>query len=153
MKICSVHGIETVRTNPDDWYWKDPSSESLLTKICRTGDAYNIFGERKSYPQSELVKHINLPLEQKASRFLRPHGSNKILNFLRLKRIKKEMTAAARNNEIYHLWWHPHNFGNHPEESLNELMEIISHYKYLQNLYGFDSVSMGELTDIFLKKS
>lgn len=153
LEICSANGIESVRTNPDDWYWKNPSSEALKTKLFRTGDAYNLLGKRKSYPFSDLVKRDGLPLEQKASRFLRPHGKNRLLNTLRLKRIKKEMTAAARNKEIYHLWWHPHNFGDHPEESLKELKEIIYHFKILQSRYRFASVNMGELTVNFLKKS
>ena len=153
LEICSAHGIESVRTNPDDWYWKNPSSEALQVKLFRTGDAYNLFGKRKSYALSTLKKKVNMPLEQKASRFFRPYGKNKILNHLRLKRIKDEMTAAAKKGEIYHLWWHPHNFGNYPQESMLELKELISHFKSLESNYGFASVNMAELTNIFLKKT
>ena len=63
------------------------------------------------------------------------------------------MTAAAKKNEIYHLWWHPHNFGNYPQESMLELKELISHFKSLESNYGFASVNMAELTNIFLKKT
>jgi hypothetical protein len=77
------------------------------------------------------------PLAQKASRLLLPYSANKFLNDLKLKRIKSEMTSAAKNNEIYHLWWHPHNFGNNPDENLSVLKKILQHYKFCNAKYGF----------------
>ncbi|MGB8704912.1 MAG: polysaccharide deacetylase, partial [Gillisia sp.] len=56
-----------------------------------------------------------------------------------------EMSLAAKNNEIYHLWWHPHNFGENPKESLNDLRTILRHYKSLQKENNFQSVNMEEL--------
>ena len=57
-------------------------------------------------------------------------------------RIKSEMEHAAKNNEVYHLWWHPHNFGANPESSLAELDELITHFSQLQAEYGFQSKNM-----------
>jgi hypothetical protein len=85
------------------------------------------------------------PLSQKASRFLRPYSNNKLLNGLKLKRIKSEMTFAAKNNEIYHLWWHPHNFGNNPGENIADLKEILNHYSGCNEKYGLQSVTMNEV--------
>ena len=147
LKVCAEYGIKNVRSNPADWYWKDATSENLLTKLARTGDAYLPFG-RKSYKASELKKNPGLPLEQKASRFLRPVEGNSLLRKLKLRRILSEMEISARNNEIYHLWWHPHNFGERPEESLKDLRIITNNFLRLKNSYGFTSLNMGELGDM-----
>lgn len=144
LKICYDLGIENVRSNPSAWYWRDTEKESLKNKIFRTGDAY-IGRKNKSYGHSTLKAEPGKPLAQKASRLLRPYTSNVLLNFLKIRRIKSEMTKAARNNEIYHLWWHPHNFGYHPDENLNDLKIILEHFRKCQRKYDFRSACMNEL--------
>lgn len=144
LKICSELGIKNVRSNPDSWYWNDTSTSGLSTKITRTADAYYDLG-KKTYPYSDLKRNNGLPLEQKASRFLRPVESNTLLRNLKLKRIRDEMTDAAKNDKIYHLWWHPHNFGDQPEESLKDLTHLIKHFEFLRSKYGFQSLNMMEL--------
>ncbi|MCC8358734.1 polysaccharide deacetylase family protein [Salinimicrobium sediminilitoris] len=145
LEVCRNLGIESVRSNPEDWYWKNTQTDSLVTKVFRTGDAY--FGPRnKSY---FYTKEQNNPISQKASRLLRPHSPNKILNTLKIKRIKSEMTYAARNKQIYHLWWHPHNFGNYPAENINDLKIILDHFKLCKMKYNFQSANMNEINTIF----
>ena len=144
LKICKNLGIENVRSNPVAWYWKNPNSTDYMTKIGRTGDVYLPFG-KKSYSIEEVSLSKEYPVEQKASRFFRPVESNDILRRLKIRRIMKEMSLAAKNNEIYHLWWHPHNFGENPKESLNDLRTILRHYKSLQKENNFQSVTMEEL--------
>ncbi|MDT0645898.1 polysaccharide deacetylase family protein [Zunongwangia sp. F260] len=144
LKICADMGIENVRSNPSSWYWQDTQSSSFLTKIGRSGDAYFPFGN-KNYPLKELKKKKGIPLEQKAGRFLRPVEGNSFLRKLKLKRIMREMTMAAKKNEIYHLWWHPHNFGDHPTESLNDLKVILEHFDKLRSKFNFQSANMEEI--------
>jgi len=144
LTICSDLGISNVRSNPENWYWKDTNDSGLSTKIARTADAYVNLG-KKSYPFSDFKAKKGFPLQQKASRFLRPVESQSLLRNLKLKRIKTEMTMAAKEGEIYHLWWHPHNFGDQPEESLNDLSEIIKHFEFLRYNYNFQSLNMNEL--------
>lgn len=147
LKICKEKGIQNVRSNPSEWYWKDPTSNNILDKVGRSGDAYLNFG-KKSYPLDNLRQNSGLPLEQKSSRFLRPVEENDLLRKLKLKRIKKEMDLAAKKNEIYHLWWHPHNFGEHPEKSLQDLKEILYHFDRLRNKYHFSSKNMAEIGEL-----
>ena len=66
------------------------------------------------------------------------------MNALKLKRIKKEMTKAAKAKEFYHLWWHPHNFGDYPAENLRDLEELLVHFDILKNEYGYKSLNMCE---------
>jgi len=142
-------GIENVRSNPSNWYWANTQKDSLVDKIFRTGDAYMGLNN-KSYSQGELQMENSKPLSQKASRLLRPYSSNKFLNDFKLKRIKSEMTAAAKNKEIYHVWWHPHNFGDFPKENLTDLKTLLQHYNQCNLKYGFSSLNMAEIND-FLK--
>jgi hypothetical protein len=63
---------------------------------------------------------------------------------LRIARIKNSMTHAAKNNQVFHLWWHPHNFGINRKENLAALLELIAHYKKLHDEYGMESATMQE---------
>lgn len=144
LAICYELGIKTVRSNPDNWYWKETQETSFFKKLFRTGDAY--FGLKdKSYSLSEVRKKQAIPSQQKASRLLRPYSTSKFLNYLKLKRIKAEMSDAAKKKEIYHLWWHPHNFGDHPEENLADLKVLLEHYRHLKEKHGFESVHMADM--------
>ena len=140
---CQERGITQLRSNPDAWYWKDTSQSTLATKLFRTGDAYLPLGST-SYPMEKVT--VDFVTAQPASRFLRPHHRLSFLNSLRLQRIKNEMLQAAKQGEVYHLWWHPHNFGNHPEESMVVLHEIASWFTLLHEKYGMESVPMKDLT-------
>ena len=143
LKTCSDLGITSVRSNPDTWYWADTQKDTLAQKIFRTGDAY--FGRNnKSYLLSEIgsVENINI---QPASRLFRPFSENRTLNSVKLRRIANEMEYAAKNGQIYHLWWHPHNFGNSPEKNLQDLKYLLQVYKKLNSKYNFSSMTMTEL--------
>jgi hypothetical protein len=54
------------------------------------------------------------------------------------------MTVAARQGKVFHLWWHPHNFGLHTDENLAFLERILEHYAKLRHEYGFESAAMGD---------
>jgi peptidoglycan/xylan/chitin deacetylase (PgdA/CDA1 family) len=79
--------------------------------------------------------------------FLRPYNHRlRLLERLKIRRIKNAMTYAAKNGEVYHLWWHPHNFGINQDQNFKNLKEILEHYKYLQKKYGIESKNMREVT-------
>ncbi|MBZ9729064.1 polysaccharide deacetylase family protein [Salegentibacter sp. JZCK2] len=142
LEVCREIGLSTVRTNPDVWYWKNTQQDSLQHKIFRTGDAY-IGLNNKSYQNTPKISPGITG--QKASRLLRPNSGNDFLDKARIKRIKSELNSAAKNKEIYHLWWHPHNFGDKPEKNLQELKFILEHFKSLKNEFNFESLSMMEV--------
>jgi len=147
LQVCSKYGINNIRVNPGKRLWKGKKM-IMLKKILRTLDCYiPLF-----YSGVKLEGHMNkknaftlLP----ASRFFRPVSKYKILNKLKLNRIKNEMTKIAKNGDYYHLWWHPHNFGDYPEESLKELDVILKHFTYLKNKYNMKSLNMGNSNNLF----
>ena len=144
LEICYKLGIKNVRSNPTDWYWKYTTSNNLWLKLWRSGDAYVPLG-KKSYSFTEMRPQKGFPLEQKASRFLKPVEGNAVLRNLKMVRIKNEMEKAAKENEIYHLWWHPHNFGERTMESLEDLKEILGYFQFLRKRYSFQSANMAEI--------
>jgi hypothetical protein len=82
-----------------------------------------------------------------ASRFLRPVRRNAALERLRLWRITTAMETAARHRTLFHLWWHPHNFGVDLQENLAFLRDILDHFRTLQDRYGMRSMTMAALAD------
>ncbi|HLY16473.1 MAG TPA: polysaccharide deacetylase family protein [Bryobacteraceae bacterium] len=84
---------------------------------------------------------VNLP----STRFLRPFcGSLRVLEPLRMKRIRNAMTAAAQAGSCFHMWWHPHNFGRNLGRNMRFLEDVLKHHLVLRERYGVMSVTMRE---------
>lgn len=153
LRICMKHGIENFRGNEEHFAYKSSNQkgQTYFKRIVRLIDTYfNISGHHCS----DLLKNsTNKPINIPASRFLRPYS--KKLNFLeklKVNRIKKSMTYAATNNKIYHLWWHPHNFGSDLTENLKMLEEVLNHYSFLNQNCGFQSCTMKEVGELISQK-
>lgn len=148
LSVCKKLDFLTIRTNPSSWYWK-ANSDNLLKRLFRLIDTFNIFSYTKCIHLDFFKKQKMFPYFLPSSRFLRSWmPKNKILNYIKLSRIKFEMTHAAKYKKYYHIWWHPENFGNHPKECLQELKAIVLHYLKLQRKYGFKSVTMNDFGEI-----
>lgn len=150
LEIIKRLGITSYRGNEPLWFHKAASSNKneLFKRIFRLIDSYiNISGHHCSpLPHATNKRHpVNIP----ASRFLRPCSIRlKALEGLRLNRIKKSMTFAAKNDLVFHLWWHPHNFGDNQKENFHFLENILTHFDSLREKYNFQSVSMNELSNL-----
>ncbi|MBC7830318.1 MAG: polysaccharide deacetylase family protein [Chitinophagaceae bacterium] len=151
LDICYRKGIKVVRSNPEDWFWKPiPDSRSgMLRKVLRTGDAYLPLGKRTSYPLQSIRINPNEPIQLPASRFLRPWQPKlQLANTMHVRRVMNEMAVAAKKKECYHLWWHPENFGYYPEQNLNQLEILLSHFQKMKTRFGMKSWNMGEYTSM-----
>ena len=131
--------------------------EQRIEKVSRCSgrgvrllDAYLNLSGHNCYSQDSVGRR--LPLNLPSSRFLRPFSPRlRVLEPLRMRRILSDLTYAARHGLIYHLWWHPHNFGDHTEENLMCLSKILDCYADLKAVYGMESLNMGELTHRMLR--
>lgn len=149
LKVCHEEGITSFRGNEVSWIYtaKTTEGETYLRRGARLLDAYiNLSGHHSySYEYMKSAVPFNIP----SSRFLRPYsGRFSPLEWLRLRRIKKGMTHAAKHGLTYHLWWHPHNFGINLEQNIAFLEKILIHYQYLSQRYGFRNASMQQLANI-----
>ena len=148
LELCHKSGFTCYRGNQESKPWNNSTfeDEGLLKKTMRWSDAYFKLAKTNSYRVQDLQKKqglVNIP----ASRFFRPYGSSSFLEKQKMKRIKTEMETAAKNNKIYHLWWHPHNLTNQTELVFKQLAELINHYKKLNQQYGFTTLNMSEIAD------
>jgi hypothetical protein len=154
LKVCYEEGFIAVRDNPRDWFWNIQSTqdESMWKRLNRGMDAYLPIGKKNTYSLESLVCRPGLPVCIPASRLLRPYRPKELfLNDMKITRIKSEMERAARKGEIYHLWWHPHNFGHYPLESMEGLKKILEHFSLCRERYGMRSLSMGEIAEERMK--
>lgn len=142
INIAKLNGIKVVRSNPDVWFWK---SNSRLRPLARAFDTLMPISSALSFNENKL-QTLNGVILLPASRFLRPYSTKeKAIQYFKLQRIFKEMTYAAKYNKVYHLWWHPHNFGNSMEDNLIYLEIILKHFDNLKNEFGFQSSNMIEM--------
>jgi hypothetical protein len=154
LKVCMEEGITSVRSNPLDWFWHIESAvgESLWKRLNRGLDAYFPIGKKNTFRLNNIPVTEGLPVCLPASRLLRPYNPKEFfLNALKIARIKSEMTRAAKQREVYHLWWHPHNFGNYPEQNMTGLIEILEHYDHCRSRWDMQSMSMSEIVALMKK--
>ena len=148
LKLCKDEGIICYRGNENHWLYapKNAKEESLIRRAGRLIDSYiNISGHHTFTPK---IISKELPMDIPASRFLRPFSAKlSFLDGLRLRRIKKSMSYAAKNKQTYHLWWHPHNFGVNQNENFKFLEKILDHYQELNKKFGFTSSTMTALAN------
>jgi peptidoglycan/xylan/chitin deacetylase (PgdA/CDA1 family) len=149
VSVCREMGITAYRGNESSWIYsaRNTEDESLLRRGFRLLDAYVNISGHNSYSLESITKEF--PFNIPSSRFLRPYSKKlTILEPLRLRRILSDLTYAARNGHVYHLWWHPHNFGVYLEENITFLRKILEHYSKLKGSYGMRSLNMGQLSEM-----
>ena len=144
--ICREQGITAYRGNETSWLYtaRNREDESLFRRACRLLDTWFDLSGPNCHPIPGPASSV--PLDFPSSRFLRPWNKRyALLDGLKLRRITKAMDHAARTGTIYHLWWHPHNFGADLERNMAFLGKVLGHYRKLNATQGFQSMTMGEL--------
>lgn len=124
--------------------YKETGRKPFYIRVLRLLDTYFPITGHYDY-SSEEIKSGEL-LNIRASSTLRPYNpSLKFLEKFKLKRIKKGLKRAAERGNIYHLYWHPHNFGINQKENLEFLEKILQYYVDLKEKYAMRSMSMEEI--------
>lgn len=139
LKIAKEQGICVVRSNPDVWFWRRGGSKFF--SFFRAADTLFSISNSLSFNADNILREVLVELP--SSRFFRSYKDNeRLIQGIKIRRIKKEMLHAAQNNLVYHLWWHPHNFGDNVGENLIQLEELINYFKTLRSKYDFESAAM-----------
>jgi len=146
LRVCADCGIVVVRSNERSRLYQASRMDevSLPQRCVRLADAYlDISGDNAFVPLLEQGI-LTMP----SSRFLRPFEPRlRVFDRLKTARIKNAMTAAAKRNLYFHLWWHPHNFGVNIDENMACLEDILRHHVTLRDRYGVRSLTMGEAAE------
>ncbi len=150
--VCREMGFTSFRGNEKSWLFSSESFEFrfFVRRPFRLLDSYYNLSGQNCYSFEEMKNGgiINIP----SSRFLRPYSKRlKAFENLRLKRIKDSMTFAAKKGLVYHLWWHPHNFGVNVSNNFSFLENILLHFSQLKKEFDFESCSMQQLSNLLLE--
>lgn len=145
---CARQGLIAFRGVERAGFYRSRASREASGPIDRAGrlvDSYlDLTGAHGSWPGATEEGLWNIA----SSRFLRPYAREAALaDPLKLNRIASAMRACAKAGEIYHLWWHPHNFGADVAENIAFLDSILAAFARLREEFGFAAMSMGELAD------
>jgi peptidoglycan/xylan/chitin deacetylase (PgdA/CDA1 family) len=144
---CRSAGIESYRgalAHPM-YVPRQGARQSPVVRAQRLLDSYVPISGDRSYPLAALGE--TAPFNVAASAFLRPHDrAFTLLNERRVQRLCGELSRAAQRGHVFHLWWHPHNFGQNLQENLHYLCRVLAHFSTLQDRYGMRSVNMNELS-------
>ena len=153
LELCSKMGIKSFRGTQLSWVHRSRNQNELtsLHRVIRFIDSYiNLTGPNIYKNLSINSKQlINIP----ASFFFRPFSLKLcFLEWLKIKRLKNSMLRAAREGSLFHLWWHPHNFGKNIEENIGQLESILIYYTELKNQFGMKSKTMNEIANEYLNE-
>ena len=149
VRAAAAQNLTVYRGNQSAWLYRagpQARQQTTIRRGLRLLDAYVMLSGHNAYSPDALVTGdvVNIP----ASRALRPYGRTlRALEGLRRWRIETDLDYAARNDLVYHLWWHPHNFGVNLDRNLDVLRGILRRFAELRERFGMRSVTMAELAD------
>ncbi len=143
LEIAKNNGIKAFRGLEENWINKIKNKKirrfmlfvSTYLPIVR-GECYNVNKIKK-----EELYNI------KSSFFFRAATKNKLLELLKLKRVKKLMKRAAKKRLVCHIWFHPHNLSKNIELGLRQLENILKYYTKLSIKYNFKSININNLVE------
>lgn len=148
LSVLEDYGFRAYRGNPPAWMYEAirHEQENLFRRGFRLIDSYIPL----TSPEGSEDTGVNSgsrhkPVNISGNRFLRPYFPTlEGLEEIRFRRIQREMRHAAEQGTIYHLWWHPHNFGENPGENFEFLRRILEYHRQLDAEYGMPSLTMDE---------
>lgn len=146
LELCAAEGLSAFRGTETNWMYLpgNGAAQSLARRAARLADTYlPLSGSNAVEPCSgDPLTNV------RSSRFLRPYKPGlKSLEEMRLSRICRAMRQAAISGSVFHLWWHPHNFGADITENMAFLRRILESYRQLADEYGMTSATIAETAD------
>lgn len=139
--IAKKLGFTAFRGLEQDWIHKlkHKKIKRFLAFMC----SYIPMSTKECYSINSIPKET--PCNIKSSFFFRAATKIKLLELMKMARIKSLMKRAAKKRLICHIWFHPHNLSNNIDIGLAQIRELCSYYKKLNEQYGFKSSSMNEI--------
>ncbi len=149
-EVLKRAGIVCYRGNEPSWMYRPRprNEETLAVRAPRLLDGYVSLSGPKFVRWDEVLQPNGL-CDVRSSMFLRPYTpSRRNFESIRLRRITSGIRAAAENHGIFHLWWHPHNFGTHTQENLDFLRRVLEVFSACRKAHGMRSLSMAGVADM-----
>lgn len=134
------------RGNESGWISAVKSKNLKLWTVVWYIDNYIPLQRRCSYRIGDISDRGRLNIRN--SRFFKPFRPKfRFAEKLKLRRYKREMLKAAKKGEIYHMYWHPHNFAVDTEINFAQMEELLAFYSKLNKKYGMESMNMNEVAE------
>jgi peptidoglycan/xylan/chitin deacetylase (PgdA/CDA1 family) len=147
MDVLRDKGIECYRGSASGWLDRPRTrygERRLRIRAARLADDYLALSGTNGVPWEDIVDSTGL-CNVRASHFLRPYSPVlRRLETLRFRRIARRLEVAAIQKRIFHLWWHPHNFGMNLTANLEMLTAILECFRHCRERYGMQALSMWE---------
>jgi len=144
-------GIVCYRGNAKGWMCRASAvneENKLHIRAARSLDFYINLSGLNLTGWDDVIKQNGLG-DVSSSCFLRPYTPRRRhFDPLKLGRIVKGIQAAAISKRIFHLWWHPHNFGAYTYENIAFLRKILEAYARFRESHGMRSLTMAEVAEI-----
>ena len=150
LSACKRAGIKSFRGNLGLYDWeplKKLDVNHILNRGKRFLDSFFSISNHQTFNLKMVVESdpCNIP----CSRFLRPYSRKlRFLEPFKIRRMMSDMTHAAKNGLVYHIYFHPHNFGVNLEKNMEMFESIIGHFKVLEKKYGMKSANMNEVAEL-----
>lgn len=147
-QVLLDNGITCYRGSQRGWLHRAGTTaerRGAATRALRLADAYvpvSGTGLTRWEDVPEASGLCNVP----ASRFLRPYTPR--LRWLEPRRVEHTVWAmrrAAISRSLFHLWWHPHNFGVEQERNLEVLRRLLVEFSRLRSEHGMVSLAMRDV--------
>ena len=144
-------GIRCYRGTPSAWMYQASdfvTSRRSTRRASRLADNYlPLSGQNvtrwEDVPRKDGL--YNVP----ASFYLRPYSPRlRHLEGVRFQRMTQAIRTAAESNGIFHLWWHPWDFGTFTDENLDFLKRMLEAVALCRDRQGLRSLSMEMVMDL-----
>lgn len=153
LKECERHGLDCYRSARSHWIYapRDDRRNRLPIRALRLADTYLPLTDGET--SNPLTETSCQPLALGASRFLRPWTRVAApMDPLRLRRITRGLDEAAERGKVFHLWWHPHNFGLQTAQNIDFLRRVLDHAASLRDENRLLSLNMAELATRVMRR-
>jgi peptidoglycan/xylan/chitin deacetylase (PgdA/CDA1 family) len=148
--LLAENGIVCYRGNDESWMYRASplNGQRLFKRGVRLLDHYLSLSGLNLRCWDDVLEKNGL-CNVASSRFLRPYNPRlRLFDSIRLERIIKSIQAAAISKRIFHLWWHPHNFGIYTEENITFLRKVLEAFARFRGSHGMRSLAMKEVAEI-----
>ena len=145
--ILKNKGIRNYRGTEEAWFHRAVTSEKIpiFHRLGRGLDYYVNISGSNTVGWNEVVEADGM-CNIRSSRFLRSYSKIRSRwEKMRLQRIVKGLKEAADRRRVFHLWWHPHNFGLNTEENLLFLESVLTQATELREESGLECLTMADI--------
>jgi peptidoglycan/xylan/chitin deacetylase (PgdA/CDA1 family) len=145
LSLLPAAGFEVYRGNPSSGAHGEVMRglRRMYHRTCRLADSY-----LPVYPDHVVTwREMGSiwPVNVCAGRFWRPIGPGGSCGaWAQQHRTIRSLQVAAQKNGVFHLWFHPHNFGVQLQRNMDSLGIVLDEFEQLRKQHGMRSMNMQE---------